>query len=414
MGIHKLDRASIIKIMALVATITSLITSLAPLHVHVLAVYDSPGTSSCVEDYMYVPVIVLNAPWNGKAEFTESFYIQWEFGSIVTSYTRFSWSETARVYNGVNAIEYVFAKVRVCGSYAEVLQWFNDRYGTTYEASGDKIDDTCLKFVTVICDVYGNCRTSGSFTTCPTYSSYDLKLTYCNGYEKSFEITTSNAIAAGVDISMSMGPFSVDGIFRTHLLAGADVKAVYDIVAPQNACATWYIDYLKASAQTPIWAFYVVDPPQQAINSSRRADKCVMRLELEEVVLRATNSSGVINAEVVSRARKPFKEVVIACPRRYTEVSFVNDKAVVSISNEVRDAVKDVVWKIQHKAGYRWHAVPGDEAATNLTMHGVHSIVLKKADGYSTTVVVEVVLKDGSRMVEEIGIGGYIPDTHLS
>jgi hypothetical protein len=130
--------------------------------------------------------------------------------------------------------------------------------------------------------------------------------------------------------------------------------------------------------------------------------------------LRATNSSGVINAEVVSRVRKPFKEVVITCPRRYTEVSFVNDKAVVSISNEVRDAVKDVVWKIQYKAGYRWHAVPGNEATTNLTMRGVHSIVLKKADGYSTTVVVEVVLKDGSRMVEEIGIGGYIPDTHLS
>jgi len=83
-----------------------------------------------------------------------------------------------------------------------------------------------LKLVTEICDVYGNCRASGSFTTCPTYSSYDLKLTYCNGYEKSFEITTSNAIAAGVDISISMGPLSVNGIFRTHLLAGAGVKAV--------------------------------------------------------------------------------------------------------------------------------------------------------------------------------------------
>jgi hypothetical protein len=238
---------------------------------------------------MYVPVVVLNAPWNGKAEFTKSFYIQWEFGSIVTSYTQFSWSETARVYNGVNAIEYVFAKVRVCRSYAQVLQWFDYRFAT-----------------------------------------------------------------------------------------------------------------------------YVVDPPQQAIDSSRRADKCVMRLELEEVVLRATNSSGVINAEVVSGAGKPFKKVVIACPRRYIEVSFVNDKAVVSVSNEIRDAVKDVVWKIQYKAGYRWHAVPGNEAATNLTMRGVHGIVLRKADGYSTTVVVEVVLKDGSRIVEEIGIGGYIPDTHLS
>jgi hypothetical protein len=198
------------------------------------------------------------------------------------------------------------------------------------------------------------------------------------------------------------------------LLAGADVKAVNGVVAPQNACASWCIDYLKALAQTPIWAFHVVDPYQQAVNSSRGADKCVMRLELEEVVLRATNSSGVVNAGVVSRAGKPFKEVVIACPRRYIEVSFVNDKAIVSISSEVRDAVKDVVWKIQYKAGYRWHAVPGDEAATNLTMRGVHGVVLRKADGYSTTIVVEVVLKDGSRMVEEIGIGGYIPDTHLS
>lgn len=413
MGIHKLDRTSIIKIMALVATITSLVTSLAPLHVHVLA---RLSESSCVEDYMYVPVIVLNAPWNGKAEFTKSFYIQWEFGSIVTSYTQFSWSETARVYNGVNAIEYVFARVRVCGSYAQVLQWFNDRYATTYEAPGDKIDDTCLKLVTVVCDVYGNCRTSGSFTTCPTYSPpYDLRLTYCNGYEKNFEMTASNAIAAGIDISISMGSVSINDILRTNLLAGAGVKAVYDIVAPQNTCATWYIDYLKASAQTPIWAFYVVDPPQQAVNSSRRAaDKCVMRLELEEVVLMATNSSGVVNAEVVSRARKPFKEVIIDCPRRHIEVGFVNDKAIVSISSEVRDAVKDVVWKIHHKAGYRWHAVPGNEAVANLTMRGVHSIVLRKADGYSTTVVVEVVLKNGSRIVEEIGIGGYIPDTHLS
>jgi hypothetical protein len=198
------------------------------------------------------------------------------------------------------------------------------------------------------------------------------------------------------------------------LLAGADVKAVYGVVVPQNACATWCIDYLKESVQTPIWAFYVIDPPQQVVNSSRRVDKCVIRLELEEVVLRATNSSGVVNAEVVGRIRKPFKEVVIACPRRYTEVGFVNDKAVVSISSEVRDAVKDVVWKIQYKAGYRWHAVSGNEAATNLTMRGVHSIVLRKADGYSTTVVVEVVLRNGSRIVEEIGIGGYIPDTHLS
>jgi hypothetical protein len=47
-------------------------------------------------------------------------------------------------------------------------------------------------------------------------------------------------------------------------------------------------------------------------------------------------------------------------------------------------------------------------------MCDAHSVVLRKADGYSTTVVVEVVLKDGSRIVEEIGIGGYIPDTHLS
>ena len=186
------------------------------------------------------------------------------------------------------------------------------------------------------------------------------------------------------------------------------MKAVYDIVVPQKACATWCIDYLKESTLTPIWAFHVVDPYQQAVNSLREADECVMRLELEEVVLRATNSSGVVYAEVVSRVRKPFKEVVIACPRRYTEVGFVNDKAVVSISSEVRDVVKDVVWKIQYKAGYRWHAASGDEAVTNITMRGVHSIVLRKADGYSTTVVVEVVLKDGSRIVEEIGVDRYV------
>jgi hypothetical protein len=399
------------KIMLIIVTVIGLIIFALP-HVRVLAMYDSSGTSSCVEDYMYVPVIILNAPWSGRAEYTKQFYTRWEFGSIVTSYKEFSWSETTRVFNGVNAIEYVFAKVKVCGNYAEVLQWFeNIRYATNYESQGDKVDDTCLALVTVICDTNGNCRTSGRFTACPTYSSFDAKLTYCNGYEKSFEITVTNGVAAGVDISISMGPFSINGIFRTNILVGSTEKVIYDIVAPQNACATWYIDYLKALAQTPIWAFNVIDPPQQAVTpSSRRADKmCVMRLELEEVVVNATSNNE------ISRTKKPFKDIIIVCPSsEWVKISFVNDKAIVFIDNEVHESVKSVVWRIWYKAGYKWRSVTGVEPQANLTLRDVYGVVLSRVEGYSTTIIVEVLLKDGTRMIEEIGIGGYAPEKYLS
>lgn len=136
---------------------------------------------------------------------------------------------------------------------------------------------------------------------------------------------------------------------------------------------------------------------------------CVMRLELEEVVVNATSNNE------ISRTKKPFKDIIVVCPSsEWVKISFVNDKAIVFIDNEVHDSVKSVVWRIWYKAGYKWHSVTGVEPQANLTLRDVYGVVLSRVEGYSTTIIVEVLLKDGTRMIEEIGIGGYAPEKYLS
>ncbi len=372
---------------------------------HAILSFDD-SSSSCSEDYIFVIVLNVNSPWNGEAEFTNFFYYKMQFGSLISSYEEFQWEETTYVDHGRNAAEAVLAKVRVCSTYAEVLQWFdNIRWGTNYEKPGDTLDDTCLKVVTVICDQYGNCRRSGDYTVCPIFISTDLELGYCDGFTKSFTITRSNAVEAGIDIGISIGPISINGLMKNHLLSQTGVRAKYLFKAPQRACAIWRVDYLKSSQPTPIWAFSVTpyDPygPYVSANAidSEEAKYVIM---LEEVVVEP------IRGEIY-RIRKPWREVYIMTQPEIVKVYFNGNEAMVFILPEVYSKVESVVWKIWYKQDYEW----GNELTESLLpasiLHGTDIITLRRLDGYSTMIIVEVVLKDGTRFIREIGIGNYVP-----
>ena len=130
------------------------------------------------------------------------------------------------------------------------------------------------------------------------------------------------------------------------------------------------------------------------------------QLEIEEVVI---NSSDGLSINI-SRTIKPFREVIIKLPYEIAKVKFAADIAIVYIDDEIYGSeIKCVTWKVWYKRGDTWHVTPGEEPPSNITLHNVKYIILRKAEDFSTRIVIEALLKDGAKRIEEVGINGYVP-----
>ena len=172
---------------------------------------------------------------------------------------------------------------------------------------------------------------------------------------------------------------------------------------------TLLIAGLLLMATSPIFVayyFYTIAPNGSGDSPVLRSCevKRVHQLKLEEVMVSAPDGS------VISKVVKPLGEVIIKLPREIAKVELADDEALVSIDSEVCGSeVKSVTWRVWYKRGDTWHITLGEEPPSNITLHNVNYVILKRAEGFSTRIVIEVLLRDGTKRVEELGINGYIP-----
>jgi hypothetical protein len=165
----------------------------------------------------------------------------------------------------------------------------------------------------------------------------------------------------------------------------------------------WYTDFIGKLSRGSLHSGIEVTPTTATPIST--TSLCTLEIQLVEALATPLTSSATF-------VTKPFKTTTIQCPENFARVVLRDDYAVVYIDKEVDTKVRNVVWKIWIKQGYRWG--PEDmEQPPNTTIAGTHEIVLKKVEGYSTRIVVEITTVDGSVEIEEVGIGGYIPETIL-
>jgi hypothetical protein len=373
------------------------------------------------ETTIWVIIANINSPYNGKAEYTREFYFYWEFGSLVSKTEEFSITTKLSTTDGRNAYLAQFGRVAIYDVYycdifdctyqgriAEVEEWYNNIMAATFEDAGDKVDDTCLKLITVD----GNGNELGWHLICPVYNSVDGTIEVCEGItEFQVAISESESYTFSFDMGISISGISLNGLVKGNFKKDSSDQVIYYFYPPQAECITWYIDYLgpQVSGKYPIeWAFYAVTGNSQSVN-----EKCALGRNRLNTTLSLNTESHIvdINGTLMSSFVSKYKEININSDKVIT-VNMVNvDENLVLkpilLKMASIKAVKWIIW-VEKANGTRFSSDMWGEPDFIIDSNKLTSIVLTRASSDTfTKAVVEVTFNDGSKDFYFVILNGY-------